>query len=294
MRVFPRTREKEKGWKLASYSALGSLVGAPIVTVIARGGFTSRPFTEVGVSFFTFFLGGWRILKIYLYNGDGGLRQGLKFQVTDWEVTDDCGLQMFWTFSIILESVCVLPQLLLLRQTSVPTVIDSFYLVTLGSYRAFYILNWIVRAAGSEHYFDPVSVLFGIVQTVLYIDFAWVYWTRQRVKLRNGGVVDSDDLRKSWVVGRMLGGRASHSVDEEDRPDDVHDVHDGNGEDSANSQRHNRWGTRGVSVAADDTLQDYSRTKNSKANHNDGFGDALEDEYDDEGVGSSNARHDDR
>lgn len=198
---------------------------------------------------------------------------------------------MFWTFSIILESVCVLPQLLLLRQTSVPTVIDSFYLVTLGSYRGFYILNWIVRAAGSEHYFDPVSVLFGIVQTVLYIDFAWVYWTRQRVKLRNGGVVDSDDLRKSWVVGRMLGGRASHSVDEEDRPADVHDAND---EDVANGQRYNRWGTRGVSVAADDTLQDHSGSKNSKANHDDGFGDSLEDGRDDEGVGSSNTRNDDR
>jgi ER lumen protein retaining receptor len=198
---------------------------------------------------------------------------------------------MCWTFSIILESVCVLPQLLLLRQTSVPTVIDSFYLVTLGSYRGFYILNWIVRAAGSEHYFDPVSVLFGIVQTVLYIDFAWVYWTRQRVKLRNGGIVDSDDLRKSWVVGRMLGGRTSHSADEEGQ---AGEVHDGNSEDSATGQQHNRWGSRGVSVAADDTLQDHSRTRNSGINHPDEFNDILEDEDDDESAGSSNARHDDR
>jgi hypothetical protein len=52
MKVFPRTREKEKGWKLATYSALGSLVAAPIVTLIARRGFTSRPFTEVGFSVF--------------------------------------------------------------------------------------------------------------------------------------------------------------------------------------------------------------------------------------------------
>ena len=54
--------------------------------------------------------------------------------------------EVLWTFSIILESICVVPQLLLLRQTTVPTVIDSFYLVTLGSYRAFYLLNWIYRA----------------------------------------------------------------------------------------------------------------------------------------------------
>jgi hypothetical protein len=44
--------------------------------------------------------------------------------------------------------VCVLPQLLLLRQTTVPTVIDSYYLLALGSYRGFYILNWIHRRDG--------------------------------------------------------------------------------------------------------------------------------------------------
>ena len=132
------------------------------------------------------------------------------------------------------------------------------------------------------------------MQTVLYIDFAWVYWTRQRVKLRNGGVVDSDDLRKSWVVGRMLGGRVSHSIDEEDRPDDVHD---GNGEDASQGARHNRWGTRGVSVAADDSLQEHSsRPKNSTPGHDDQFGDILEDEDDDEDEGgeSSTLTHNDR
>lgn len=67
----------------------------------------------------------------------------------------------------------MLPQLLLLRQTTVPTVIDSFYLITLGSYRAFYILNWILRLA-TEHHVDAIAFVFGIIQTALYIDFAWV------------------------------------------------------------------------------------------------------------------------
>ena len=111
-----------------------------------------------------------------------------------------------WDFSEILESVCVLPQLLLLRQTTVPTVITSFYIVFLGSYRALYLLNWIYR--GIETPESPpkaVSVIFGIVQTALYLDFAWVYWTRQRVKLRNGGVVDADDLRRGWLLNRIFG-----------------------------------------------------------------------------------------
>ena len=60
--------------------------------------------------------------------------------LTNW-FTNNLLEQLLWTFSIILESVCVLPQLLLLRQTSVPTVLDSYYLVTLGSYRFLYILK---------------------------------------------------------------------------------------------------------------------------------------------------------
>ena len=63
----------------------------------------------------------------------------------------------------------MLPQLLLLRQTSIPTVLDSYYLVTLGSYRFFYILNWIYRAATEDSFEGALvtSAVFGIVQTAL-------------------------------------------------------------------------------------------------------------------------------
>jgi hypothetical protein len=167
---------------------------------------------------------------------------------------------MFWVFSIILESVCVLPQLLLLRQTTVPTVIDSFYLLTLGSYRAFYILNWMIRGWGSEHYWDPVAVMFGIIQTALYLDFAWVYWTRQRVKLRHGGVVDSDDLRKGWLVSRIIGGRRRDSLDEDDDSADESVHEDGN----SNRKASTRWGPRGISISADDTLPPPSSFQTSR------------------------------
>ncbi|KIW30874.1 uncharacterized protein PV07_02566 [Cladophialophora immunda] len=161
--------------------------------------------------------------------------------------------EVLWTFSIILESVCVLPQLLLLRQTTVPTVIDSFYLVTLGSYRAFYILNWIYRAFTPSKP-DAISVIFGIVQTAFYIDFAWVYWTRQRVKLRGGGIVDAEDLRKGWLVNRVI--NPARQPPEQD-PE--------GGDDESNGQpqqpKVNRWGPRGISISADDTLQDHDKGK---------------------------------
>src|SRR5277367_1305796 len=168
---------------------------------------------------------------------------------------------MIYTFSIVLESVCVLPQLLLLRQTTTPTVIDSFYLLTLGSYRGFYILNWIVRAA-KERSFDPISVIFGVIQTAFYVDFAWVYWTRQRVKLRGGGVVDADDLRKGWLVNKVLNvGRPSTDGDVEEGQN-----HPNGGSEGGAPQptRTSRWGARGVSVSADDTLDEHQQKQ--KAN----------------------------
>ncbi|KZV87134.1 hypothetical protein EXIGLDRAFT_724082 [Exidia glandulosa HHB12029] len=109
-----------------------------------------------------------------------------------------------WSFSIVLEAFCVVPQLILLRQTTVPTVINSFYLVALGSYRGLYILNWFYRAA-FDNFFDPIAFVFGIIQTALYLDFAWVYYRRQRVKLRNGAIVDSEDFERGWFSRWMVG-----------------------------------------------------------------------------------------
>ncbi|KAG5972515.1 hypothetical protein E4U58_006517 [Claviceps cyperi] len=155
---------------------------------------------------------------------------------------------LMWVFSEILESGCVLPQLLLLRQTTVPTVINSFYLLALGSYRALYILNWFVREFDvNQRKPDAVAVMFGCIQTALYVDFAWVYYTRQRVKLRSGGIVDADDLRRGWLLSRIFGKKfESHDVDEENAPALGDDSHDGR-----RPTRHG-WGARGISVSADE------------------------------------------
>lgn len=157
-------------------------------------------------------------------------------------------------FSEILESVCIIPQLLLLRQTTVPTVIDSFYLVTLGTYRFLYILNWIVRGANEDNYIDPTSWVWGTIQTALMIDFAWVYYTRQRVKLRQGGVVDSDDMSRGWLVGRLAGMAGRKSTDNFDYDEEAASQQRG----SANP---NKWGRRGISVSADEGVLDAPQHK---------------------------------
>jgi hypothetical protein len=171
-------------------------------------------------------------------------------------------LRILWTFSEILESVCVIPQLLLLRQTTIPTVIDSFYLVTLGTYRFLYILNWIVRSATEPDYRDPTSWTFGTIQTALIIDFAWVYWTRQRVKLRHGGVVDSDDLSRGWLISRIIG-RKSGDFDEEETPA-LGGQGDGAGARPKSGAR--GWGPRGVSVSADEGVHEHEPQRVKAAN----------------------------
>ena len=232
MKLYARTREREKAWTLGAYCLGGSVVLGPIVAAIAK-----------------------------------------KKNTTLFEIS--------WTFSIILESVCVIPQLLLLRQTTVPTVIDSGYILLLGCYRGLYILNWIVRfAKHNEHERNPDwrAVIFGIIQTALYVDFAWVYYTRQRVKLRNGGVVDQDDLSRGFLVGKIFS-RAGNENDEERGPKPTT-----NGE-SPPDQGGGRWGKRGISVSADDeTTQPSSQSNGSNRakGQNEDLGDFVDEDSDDE------------
>ncbi|EJT74471.1 ER lumen protein retaining receptor [Gaeumannomyces tritici R3-111a-1] len=169
-----------------------------------------------------------------------------------------------WDFSEILESVCVLPQLLLLRQTTVPTVIDSYYLLALGAYRGLYLINWIIRGIDPTHRPpNAVSVIFGIVQVALYVDFAWVYYGRQRVKLRNGGVVDSDDLNRGWLLNRIFGNKHVREEDDEESAPAL------GGQNGLHTPRASRakWGARGISVSADDTTLEHDRER-SDGDHN--------------------------
>ena len=109
----------------------------------------------------------------------------------------------------------------------------------------------------TERYFDPIAVIFGTVQTAFYVDFAWVYWTRQRVKLRNGGVVDSDDLGRGWLVSRLMG-QGRDSLDEE--TGSANDT----GASGITKPASRGWGPRGVSVSADDQVLDsHQKTKNT-------------------------------
>jgi len=53
--------------------------------------------------------------------------------------------EIFWSFSIFLEAVAILPQLHMLGCTGQAEALTRYYIIALGSYRALYILNWIYR-----------------------------------------------------------------------------------------------------------------------------------------------------
>jgi len=86
-------------------------------------------------------------------------------------------IETLWSFSIWLESVAILPQLFMLQRTGEAETITTHYLAALGAYRALYIPNWIYRYY-AEDYIDPISVVAGLVQTGLYVDFFYVYFTK--------------------------------------------------------------------------------------------------------------------
>lgn len=85
--------------------------------------------------------------------------------------------EVAWAFSIWLEAVAILPQLLLVQRTGEAENVTTHYLFALGIYRGLYIPNWIWRYM-SEGHVDPIAICAGLIQTGLYADFFYVYVTK--------------------------------------------------------------------------------------------------------------------
>ncbi|BFZ61038.1 endoplasmic reticulum retention protein [Saitoella coloradoensis] len=85
--------------------------------------------------------------------------------------------EVMWSFSLWLESVAILPQLFLLQRTGEAETITTHYIFALGAYRALYIPNWLYRWV-MEGRVEFIAVFAGIVQTIVYADFFYVYFTK--------------------------------------------------------------------------------------------------------------------
>jgi ER lumen protein retaining receptor len=82
--------------------------------------------------------------------------------------------EVLWTYSLWLESVVILPQLFMLRRTQRTDTLTKDYIFFLGSYRLFYVLNW-VRKLIKKRKTEYVVWITGIIQSLVYCDFLYYY-----------------------------------------------------------------------------------------------------------------------
>lgn len=87
----------------------------------------------------------------------------------EYTITD-----ILWTSSIWIESVAIIPQLILLQSIREVENLTSDFVGTMGLYRAFYILNWVYRYF-AEDYVNIVGWLGGLLQTGIYCDFLYYF-----------------------------------------------------------------------------------------------------------------------
>lgn len=92
-----------------------------------------------------------------------------------------------WSYSLWLESIAFIPQIVMLNKIRLIENITSHYVATLGLYRFFYVLNWyfhlyriILLCRIYRYYVDDfycwTQILSGLLQTALYVDFLYYYF----------------------------------------------------------------------------------------------------------------------
>lgn len=89
--------------------------------------------------------------------------------------------ELLWVFSIFLEAVAILPQLIVLQRFREVENLTGNYIFFMGAYRALYIFNWVYRAyyePGYRHHY--VVYVCGVLQTALYVDFFYYYVMSKR------------------------------------------------------------------------------------------------------------------
>lgn len=94
-------------------------------------------------------------------------------------------VEYLYVFSVLLEAVAILPQLIQLNESGESETLTSRYIFFLGIYRFLYVLNWMVKL----FFGYPISHLLlasGIIQTLLYLDFFIIYY--QHVFVKKGNV----------------------------------------------------------------------------------------------------------
>ena len=75
-------------------------------------------------------------------------------------------MEIMWTFSIYLEAVTLVPQLVMIVKSGETEAYVVWYIVATALYRGLYILNWIYRY-NYESFYDIIAIVSGCIQTVV-------------------------------------------------------------------------------------------------------------------------------
>lgn len=87
-------------------------------------------------------------------------------------------VELLWSFSLWLESVAIFPQLFMLQKTGEADALTAHYIFALGLYRALYIPNWFWRYYVEHNKLDKIALAAGIIQTLVYSDFFYIYYQK--------------------------------------------------------------------------------------------------------------------
>jgi len=88
--------------------------------------------------------------------------------------------EVMWTFSVYLEAVAILPQLIVVHMFAKDhrgfvENLTSHYVFALGGYRVLYLMNWVWRYFTEYGYKHVIVWVAGVVQTLFYVDFFYYY-----------------------------------------------------------------------------------------------------------------------
>jgi hypothetical protein len=81
----------------------------------------------------------------------------------------------FWAFSLWAEALAVLPQMILLGRSERVEALTREHLFFMSIYRLLYLFNWVYQLINHFKLEYKVIIITGIVQTVIYADYIWVY-----------------------------------------------------------------------------------------------------------------------
>lgn len=84
-------------------------------------------------------------------------------------------VSILYNFSLLLESVAILPQLVQLQKMQESETLTSSYIFLLGIYRLLYLCNWMLKMFFGYD-IDELLLASGILQTLLYFHFFFLFY----------------------------------------------------------------------------------------------------------------------